>query len=104
MLVGIAITNLAEKLRRPLRVRVSDKVGEIALQLFLAMSLMSMDLSSLAGAFSTIFVVLCVQIVVIALFGVFVIFRIMGRDYDAAVIVAAFVGLAWALHPSPSPT
>ena len=99
MLVGITITNLADKLRRPLRVSDYDKVGEIALQLFLAMSLMSMDLSSLAGAFNTILVVLCVQIVVITLFAVFVIFRIMGRDYDAAVIVGGFCGLGMGATP-----
>ena len=99
MLVGIAVTNLADKMRRPLRVSDYDMVGEIALQLFLAMSLMSMDLSSLAGAFGTIFVVLCVQIVVITLFAVVVIFRIMGRDYDAAVIVGGFCGLGMGATP-----
>jgi ESS family glutamate:Na+ symporter len=99
MLIGIVITNLTDKLRRPLLVSDYDKVGEIALQLFLAISLMSMDLSSLAGAFSTIFVVLCVQIVVIVLFGVFVIFRIMGKDYDAAVIVGGFCGLGMGATP-----
>jgi ESS family glutamate:Na+ symporter len=99
MLVGIAITNLADKCRRPLRVDDYDKVGEIALQLFLAMSLMSMDLTSLAGAFSTIFLVLCIQIAVITLFAVFVIFRIMGRDYDAAVIVGGFCGLGMGATP-----
>ena len=99
MLVGIAITNMADSLRRPLRVSDYDKVGEVALQLFLAMSLMSMDLSSLAGAFSVIFVVLCVQIVVITLFAVLVIFRAMGSDYDAAVIVGGFCGLGMGATP-----
>jgi ESS family glutamate:Na+ symporter len=99
MLVGIAITNLTDKLRRPLRVSDYDKVGEIALQLFLAMSLMSMDLSSLVGAFNTILVVLCAQIVVITLFAVFVIFRIMGKGYDAAVIAGGFCGLGMGATP-----
>lgn len=99
MLVGIAITNIADGLRRPLRTSDYDKVGEVALQLFLAMSLMSMDLSSLAGAFSTIFVVLCVQIFVITLFAVFVIFRAMGSDYDAAVIAGGFCGLGMGATP-----
>ena len=99
MLVGIAITNLADRFRRPLRVSDYDKVGEVALQLFLAMSLMSMDLSSIASAFGTIFVVLCVQIVVITLFAVFVIFRAMGRDYDAAVIVGGFCGIGMGATP-----
>ena len=99
MLVGIAITNFADKVQRPLLVSDYDRVGEIALQLFLAMSLMSMDLSSLAGAFSTIFVVLCVQILVITLFAVFIIFRVMGSDYDAAVIVGGFCGLGMGATP-----
>lgn len=99
MLVGILITNLADKRRRPLNVGDYDKVGEIALQLFLAMSLMSMDLSSLAGAFGRIFVVLSIQIVVLTSFAVFIIFRIMGKNYDAAVIVAGFCGLGMGATP-----
>jgi ESS family glutamate:Na+ symporter len=99
MLVGIAITNFGDKVQRPLRVSDYDKVGEIALQLFLAISLMSMDLSSLAGVFSTIFVVLCIQILVITLFAVFIIFRVMGSDYDAAVIVGGFCGLGMGATP-----
>ena len=99
MLVGIAITNLADRFRRPLRVSDYDKVGEVALQLFLAMSLMSMDLSSLTSAFGTIFLVLCVQIVVITLFTVLVIFRVMGKNYDAAVIVGGFCGLGMGATP-----
>lgn len=99
MLVGIVITNVADKRKRPLNVGDFDKVGEIALQLFLAMSLMSMDLSSLAGAFGIIFVVLSVQIVVITLFAVLIIFRVMGKDYDAAVIVGGFCGLGMGATP-----
>ena len=99
MLIGIAITNFSDKVQRPLRVSDYDKVGEIALQLFLAMSLMSMDLSSLASAFGTIFLVLCIQILVITLFAVFIIFRVMGGDYDAAVIVGGFCGLGMGATP-----
>ena len=99
MMVGIFVTNLADRRKRPLRVSDYDKVGEIALQLFLAMSLMSMDLSSLVGAFGTIFVVLSVQALVLTLFAVFVIFKVMGKDYDAAVMVAGFCGLGMGATP-----
>ena len=99
MLIGIAITNLADKAKRSLPAGDYDKVGEIALQLFLAMSLMSMDLSSLASAFGTIFLVLCIQILVLTLFAVFIIFRVMGGDYDAAVIVGGFCGLGMGATP-----
>ena len=99
MLIGIAITNLADKAKRTLPAGDYDKVGEIALQLFLAMSLMSMDLSSLAGALGTIFVVLCIQILALTLFAVLIIFRVMGGDYDAAVIVGGFCGLGMGATP-----
>ncbi|MGI9454951.1 MAG: sodium/glutamate symporter [Aeoliella sp.] len=99
MLVGIMVTNLADRRGKPLRGGDFDRVGEIALQLFLAMSLMSMDLSSLASAFGPIFVVLSVQILVITLFAVFVIFRVMGSGYDAAVIVGGFCGLGMGATP-----
>lgn len=99
MLVGIVVTNFADKLNRPLRVGDFDKVGEVALQLFLAMSLMSMDLSSILGAFGPIFVVLCVQILVLTVFAQFLIFRVMGKDYDSAVIVGGFCGLGMGATP-----
>jgi ESS family glutamate:Na+ symporter len=99
MIVGIVVTNLADSRNKSLRAGDYEKVGEISLQLFLAMSLMSMDLSSLASAFGTIFVVLSVQIVVITLFAVFVIFRVMGKDYDAAVIAGGFCGLGMGATP-----
>ena len=99
MLVGIFVTNLADQRGTPLRGSDYDNVGEISLQLFLAMSLMSMDLSSLAGAFGTIYVVLNLQVLVITLFAVFVIFRVMGKDYDAAVIAGGFCGLGMGATP-----
>ncbi len=99
MLVGIAITNLSDKLKRPLSQDAFEKTGEISLQLFLAMSLMSMDLSSLVGAFGPIFLVLSIQILVISIFAVFIVFRIMGKDYDAAVIAGGFCGLGMGATP-----
>lgn len=99
MMVGIAITNLADRRDSPLRTADYDKVGELSLQLFLAMSLMSMDLTALVGAFGIIFVVLNVQIVVITIFAMFIVFRVMGRDYDAAVIAGGFSGLGMGATP-----
>jgi ESS family glutamate:Na+ symporter len=99
MMVGIIVTNLADRWKKPLSVGDYDNVGSISLQLFLAMSLMSMDLSSMASAFGKIYLVLNVQIVVITLFAVFIVFRIMGKDYDAAVIAGGFCGLGMGATP-----
>jgi len=99
MLVGILITNLSDILHVEIHPGTIDKVGEVALNIFLAMSLMSMKLWSLASAFGPILLVLMAQMLLITLVVVFGVFRVMGRDYDACVISAGFVGLGLGATP-----
>jgi ESS family glutamate:Na+ symporter len=99
MMVGIAITNLADLFKREVKQHDFDKVGEVALQLFLAMSLMSMDLNALAEGLNIVFLVLIIQVLVVTFFAAFVVFRIMGKNYDAAVICAGFTGLGLGATP-----
>ncbi len=99
MMVGILITNIADVLKLRLDPVANDRAAEISLQLFLAMSLMSMQLWVLAGAVGTILVVLFIQMTLITIFAMFVVFRVMGRDYDACVIVAGFTGLGMGATP-----
>lgn len=99
MAVGIAITNIADLVRADINPRTVAKFGEVALSLFLAMSLMSMKLWTLAGAAGPILVVLMVQMLVITLVVVLLVFRVMGRDYDACVISAGFVGMGLGATP-----
>ncbi|MDH3638869.1 MAG: sodium/glutamate symporter, partial [Gammaproteobacteria bacterium] len=99
MFVGIVITNLVDLARRPMNLMTIDKIGEVSLALFLSMSLMSMQLWTLADAAGPILLVLIVQVVVITVFAAFITFRLMGRDYDAAVIASGFVGLGLGATP-----
>jgi ESS family glutamate:Na+ symporter len=99
MMVGIGITNFADIFKKNIRQSDFDKVGEIALQLFLAMSLMSMDLNALADGIGIVFFVLIIQVLVVTIFAAFIIFRIMGKNYDAAVICAGFIGLGLGATP-----
>jgi ESS family glutamate:Na+ symporter len=99
MLVGIVITNLSDTFKFQIHPKTIDKFGEVSLNIFLAMSLMSMKLWGLAGAAGPILVALMAQMLVITLFAVYVVFRVMGRDYDACVISAGFVGLGLGATP-----
>ncbi|MGD9599691.1 MAG: sodium/glutamate symporter [Steroidobacteraceae bacterium] len=71
--------------------RTIDTLGAITLSLFLVMALMTLDLTQLAGLALPLIVILTVQIVLVAIACVPV-FRLMGRDYDAAVMSGGFVG------------
>ena len=99
MAVGIAITNLSDSFKFEIHPVTIDKFGEVALNIFLAMSLMSMQLWSLATEVGPILVVLMVQMLVITIVVVFVVFCAMGRNYDACVISAGFVGLGLGATP-----
>lgn len=99
MMVGIVIANASDALNFEIDPVARRSAGEISLQLFLAMSLMSMQLWVLAGAFGKILIVLFVQMTVITLFAVFIIYRVMGRNYDACVIAAGFTGLGMGATP-----
>ncbi len=99
MFVGIVLTNLMDILKVKTSVSSIGLCSDVSLQLFLAMSLMSMELWTLATAVGPIMVVLVVQVVIMAVFARFVIFRIAGKTYDAAVISAGFAGLGLGATP-----
>jgi glutamate:Na+ symporter, ESS family len=71
-----------------------DFVGGFALNIFLVVALMDLKLWQLAGQALPLFVILAAQVVVIAVFALAVSFRLMGRDYDSAVMASGFVGFA----------
>jgi ESS family glutamate:Na+ symporter len=99
MFVGIVIVNTADVLKRPLNMKVVDKFGELALNIFLAMSMMAIQLWTLAAAAKVITVVLVLQVLLMTLFAIYVVFRVMGRDYDAVVIASGFAGMGLGATP-----
>ena len=68
-------------------------ISDICLGLFLTMALMGLQLWVLQGVLGFVATVLALQIGLAILFTVFVVFRAMGRDYEAAVICAGFGGI-----------
>jgi ESS family glutamate:Na+ symporter len=99
MFVGILITNIADSMKRPLNPAVVEKFGGVSLNVFLAMSMMAIQLWTLSGAATVIMIVLFLQVLLMTMFAIWVVFRVMGRDYDAVVIAAGFAGLGLGATP-----
>lgn len=99
MFVGILLTNLADIFKLEVSGVSINRVGEISLHLFLAISLMSIQLWQLANAIGPLLIVLTVQMLVISTLAIFLVFRFTGRDYDASVIAAGFMGLGLGATP-----
>ena len=72
--------------------RTIDDVGEVALMLFLVMALMTLRLWELAGVVVPLFVILAVQVALVAAICLWVVPRLMGMDYDAIVMAGGFCG------------
>ena len=58
-----------------------------------------MDLLSLAGSALLLLLTMVLQSIMILLFATQIVFRMLGRDYDAAVITGGFVGLGMGATP-----
>ncbi len=90
---AILLTNIVPlavpRLRWP-AVRSLAPVSEIALGIFLTMSLMSLQLWTIAGLAGPILLIMAAQFLVALTFAIVVVFPAMGRSYDAAVISSGF--------------
>ena len=72
--------------------QVIDDIGNIALSLFLVMALMTLRLWELAGLVIPLLVILAAQVALIAVICLYVVPRLMGKDYDSAVMSGGFAG------------
>jgi ESS family glutamate:Na+ symporter len=104
LLVAIVLSNLQPlllpKLRWPARTPALALISDYTLNIFLAMSLMSMQLWSLAGLAGPLLGILALQTFVAVVFIIFVLFRAMGSNYEAAVLSAGFGGFTLGATPT----
>ncbi|WP_395146658.1 sodium/glutamate symporter [Moraxella atlantae] len=80
--------------------RAIDVFGNASLSLFLAMALLSLKLWQLTGLAVPILVILVVQTIVMWLYANFVTFRVMGKNYDSAVLAAGHCGFGMGATPT----
>ncbi|MHC2145499.1 sodium/glutamate symporter [Pseudomonas sp. 210_17 TE3656] len=92
---GLSILGVYQVFEREVSV-----LGNVSLSLFLAIALMSLKLWDLAALAVPFFILLAAQTVVMALFAIFVTFRIMGSNYDAAVLAAGHCGFGLGATPT----
>jgi ESS family glutamate:Na+ symporter len=95
LLLGVVIRNASAVVPAA---RVSgatvDLLGGVSLSLFLVMALMGMRLVDLVSLAGPLMIILSLQVIAMAAYATFVTFRVMGRDYDAAILAAGHVGFA----------
>ena len=93
MFFAVLVRNLNEKFHfYNFSIEFNDRVGDISLGLYLSMALLTLKLWELAELALPLLIVLCTQTVILLLLTYFVVFRILGKNYDAAVMSAGLIG------------
>ena len=104
LLAGIILTNtvpvLFPKFKWPSRTPALALVSDFSLSVFLAMSLMSMQLWTLGGSAGVLITTTAMQAAMTTLFILLVFYRLMGGDYFAAVLSAGFAGFTLGATPT----
>lgn len=107
LFAGILMTNLRPDslpsitgTKWPARTASMALIADVSLGTFLAMSLMSMQLWELASLAGPLVLILGAQVAVAAVFIIFVVFRVMGKSYEAAVVSAGFGGFSMGATPT----
>lgn len=101
LFVGVVLSNgLSALVGYKIFERAIQLLGNVSLSLFLAMALMSLRLWDLATLALPVLLILAVQAVAMAAYAAFVTFRVMGSNYDAAVLAAGHCGFGLGATPT----
>jgi len=75
-------------------------VSDLSLGLFLAMAMMALKFWEIGDQALFIFVSIIIQTLAVVLFSVFIVFRVLGKNYDSAVISAGYIGSSLGATPT----
>lgn len=94
LIVGLVIRNGGAPIGVRLHAAASELIGSVCLSVFLAWTMMTLDIDSAVRLAGPLLIILLAQAVLVAGWASLVVFRAVGRDYEGAVIAGAFCGFA----------
>lgn len=94
IILGNLVPRIAPKFDWPGSQQGLALISDVSLGLFYTMTLMSMRLWAMEGVAGFVIVIVLAQVLLTAVYAVFVVFPAMGRDYQAVVISTGFVGMS----------
>lgn len=101
MILAVFITTIDTKIDIiHLNFELFNYIQDVSLGIFLTMALMSIDIYTLSNLFGPIIFIVFLQVLLVIFFGIFICFRFLGKNYDAAVIVSGLTGHALGATPN----
>ena len=101
MFVAVIVRNLNEKSHMyNFSFSLVDGIGNVMLNLYLSLALMTLKLWELSGLIGGVLLVVACQVIFMIIIAYFVVFRILGSNYDAAVMCSGLCGHGLGATPS----
>lgn len=100
MLGGVIIRNILDHTTHEINEAEVDTINSVTLDLFIAMTMMTIDVTKLASVAGAFIIILAAQIILMFLWVWLATFMLCGRDYNAAVMAAAHVGIGLGSGPN----
>ena len=101
MIVAAFMRNISEYSGKfTIKMDAIDDIGGICLSLFLGAAMITLKLWQLAALALPLIILLVAQVVLMFIFAYFIIFNVMGKDYDAAVLAAGTCGFGLGATPN----
>ena len=94
LVAGLVLRNVSGLAELRLHASATDLLGSVSLSVFLAWTMMALELTSVLRTAGPLLIILAAQVALVALWASLVTFRVVGRDYESAVMSAAFCGFA----------
>ncbi|MFD1451259.1 MULTISPECIES: sodium/glutamate symporter [Oceanobacillus] len=93
MFVAVIVRNIIDRISgNVIQMKSIGIIGDITLGIFLSMALMSIQLWEIVDLALPLLLIILVQVIFIALFSIFILFKMLGQNYDAAVMIGGFTG------------
>jgi glutamate:Na+ symporter, ESS family len=94
LIVGLLIRNGGALAGIRLHDAAAELMGSFCLSVFLVWTMMTLDLRSVISLAGPLLIIIAAQTMLVVAWAVYVVFRLVGRDYEAAVSAGAFCGFA----------
>lgn len=101
MFVAVIARNINEKINMyNFNFSLVDGIGNVMLNLYLSLALMTLKLWELSGLIGGVLLVVACQVIFMIIVAYFIVFKILGSNYDAAVMCAGLCGHGLGATPS----
>jgi ESS family glutamate:Na+ symporter len=99
LLMAVVLTNVADAVRKPFDTEATDLVGTLALRVFLAIAMLSLDWVALAAKLPLLLSGAVVQVLVTVAVGLLVVYNLFGRGREGAAACGGFIGFSMGAMP-----